>query len=192
MVIARLLRTALLLQAARVLPSGKPTMDSRGILLALDLENGKRPCADYGGGSDQRCKYYSHGTLANEMARPCRAGSNSLAIFVLKLREFTSSRPCDRGVAPAIREAEALGFIRVIERGRGGNADPRDCRYNGRHDSQLARGESASVSAAGEAEIHETAAGGLPSIAARRLTFNPSRSASGPAASSMERLQVCE
>jgi hypothetical protein len=27
------------------------------------------------------------------------------------------------GVAPAIREAEALGFIRVTERGRGGNAD---------------------------------------------------------------------
>src|SRR5262249_62129361 len=51
MVIARLLRTALLPKAARVLPSGKPTMDSRGILLALDLENGKRPCADYGGGS---------------------------------------------------------------------------------------------------------------------------------------------
>jgi hypothetical protein len=70
-------------------------MDSRSILLALDLENGKRPCADYGGGSDARCKYYSHGTLANGMARLCCAGSNSLAIFVLKLREFASSRPCD-------------------------------------------------------------------------------------------------
>jgi hypothetical protein len=32
----------------------------------------------------------------------------------------------DRGaVAPAIREAEALGFIRVTERGRGGNAEQR-------------------------------------------------------------------
>src|ERR1700730_13730069 len=32
----------------------------------------------------------------------------------------------DRGsVAPAIREAEALGFIRVTERGRGGNAEYR-------------------------------------------------------------------
>ena len=41
-------------------------MDSRGILeLALDLENGKRPCAEYGGGGDERCKNYSHGTLAN-------------------------------------------------------------------------------------------------------------------------------
>jgi len=40
----------------------QPTMDSRGILLALDLENGKRPRADYSGGSDERCKYYSHGT----------------------------------------------------------------------------------------------------------------------------------
>src|SRR5262249_21816097 len=28
-------------------------------------------------------------------------------------------------VAPAIREAEALGFIRVMERGRGGNAEHR-------------------------------------------------------------------
>jgi hypothetical protein len=98
MVIARLPRTALLLQAARVLLSGKPTMDSRGILLALDLENSKRPCADYGGGSDERCKYYSHGTLTNEMARLCCAGSNRLAIFVLKLREFASSRPCDRPI----------------------------------------------------------------------------------------------
>jgi hypothetical protein len=47
MVIARLLLTALLLEAAQVLTSGKPTMDSRRILeLALDLENGKRPCAE--------------------------------------------------------------------------------------------------------------------------------------------------
>ena len=51
-------RTALLLQAAWVLPSGKPTMDSCGILeLAPDLENGKRPCAEYGGSGDERCKY---------------------------------------------------------------------------------------------------------------------------------------
>jgi hypothetical protein len=34
------------------------------------------------------------------MAHLCCAGSNSLAIFVLKLREFTSSRLCDRGEAP--------------------------------------------------------------------------------------------
>jgi len=48
----------LLLQAARVLPSGKPTMDNRGTLEpALDPENGKRPCAEYGGGGDERCKY---------------------------------------------------------------------------------------------------------------------------------------
>ena len=60
-------------------------MDSRGIFLALDLENGKRPCAEYGGGGDERCKYYSHGTLADEMARLSCTGSNSLAIFVLKL-----------------------------------------------------------------------------------------------------------
>jgi len=77
MIIARLLRTALLLQAARVLSSGKPTMDSCGILPALDLENGKRPCADYGGGSDERCKYYSHVTLASKIASWCCAGSNS-------------------------------------------------------------------------------------------------------------------
>jgi len=98
----RLLRTALLLQAAHVLTSDKPTMNSRGILeLALDPENGKRPCAEYGGGGDERCKYYSHGTLADEMARLSCTGSNSLAIFVLKLREFTSSRPCDRGESSA-------------------------------------------------------------------------------------------
>ena len=32
-------------------------------------------------------------------------------------------------VAPAIREAEALGFIRVTERGRGGNAEHRSPNY---------------------------------------------------------------
>jgi hypothetical protein len=81
--LARLLRTALLLQAAQVLTSGKPTMDSRRILeLAIDLENGKRPCAEYGGGGNERCKYYSHGTLANEMARPCCTHTHSLSIFV--------------------------------------------------------------------------------------------------------------
>src|SRR5262249_43464214 len=74
MVIARLLRTALLLQAARVLLSGKPTTDSRGILLALDLENGKRPRADYGGGRDERSEDYNHGTVAQEIGRPCFAG----------------------------------------------------------------------------------------------------------------------
>ena len=43
----RLLRTALLLQAAHVLTSDKPTMNNRGILeLALDLKNSKRPCAE--------------------------------------------------------------------------------------------------------------------------------------------------
>src|SRR5258708_6855472 len=51
-VIAMLLRTALLLQAARVLPSGKPAMNSRGILeRALVLENRKPPCADEDRGS---------------------------------------------------------------------------------------------------------------------------------------------
>src|SRR5207249_2808882 len=76
-------RRARLSSAGHVLPSGKPTMNSRGILeLALDLENGKRPCAEYGGGGDERCKYYSHGTLANEMARPCCIHADSLSIFV--------------------------------------------------------------------------------------------------------------
>jgi hypothetical protein len=98
----KLLRTALLLQAAHVLTSDKPTVNSRAILeLALDLENGKRPCAEYGGGGDERCKYYSHGTLSDEMARLSCTGSDSLAIFLLKLRQFTSSRPCDRGESSA-------------------------------------------------------------------------------------------
>jgi hypothetical protein len=66
-----------------VLPSGKPTTDSSGVLeLALHPENGERPCAEYGGSGDERCKYYSHGTLANEVARLCCAGSNSFVIFV--------------------------------------------------------------------------------------------------------------
>ena len=122
----RLLRTALLLQEAWVLPSGKPTMDSRSILLALDLENGKRPCADYGGGSDARCKYYSHGTLANGTARLCCAGSNSLAIFVLKLREFASSRPCDSCQAPLTAAAPAA--MQSRRRWRAGDLPPANFR----------------------------------------------------------------
>src|SRR5262249_41389764 len=83
MVIARLLRTALLLQAARVLPSGKPTMDSRGILLALDLENGKRPCADYGGGGEYRCNESSNSTPPEQMASPGSARRKNIATFFL-------------------------------------------------------------------------------------------------------------
>jgi hypothetical protein len=58
-------------------------MDSCGILEpALDLENGERPCAEYGGGGDEGCKYYSHGHVANEMARLYCSNSNSFSIFV--------------------------------------------------------------------------------------------------------------
>jgi hypothetical protein len=112
MVIARLLRTALLPKAARVLPSGKPTMDSRGILeLALALRMAS------GGGSDERRKYYSHGTLANQMARLCSAGTNSLAIIVLKLRQFTSSQPCDRGEASFHDALLGVDAARTCRRG---------------------------------------------------------------------------
>jgi len=52
-------------------------MGSYGFLgpAAVDLENGERPCAEYGGGGDERCKHYSHGTF-NEMVRVC--GFNSI------------------------------------------------------------------------------------------------------------------
>jgi hypothetical protein len=51
------------------------------------------------------------------------AGKENGDLAVTK-KNFINYGICDRLVAPAIREAEALGFIRV-KRGRGGNADER-------------------------------------------------------------------
>src|SRR5262249_60930651 len=100
MVIARLPRTALLLQAARVLLSGKPTMDSRGILLALDLENSKRPCADYGGGSGEGWKDYSHGTVNNEKGRLGCGGSKKVGVFFFNFAGLSPHCPFVSGLWP--------------------------------------------------------------------------------------------
>src|SRR5262249_53481493 len=51
-------------------------------------------------------------------------GNDNGQLPVTKL-DFVEYGISPRLVAPAIREAEALGFIRVTERGRGGNAEYR-------------------------------------------------------------------
>jgi hypothetical protein len=51
-------------------------------------------------------------------------GNDNGRLPVTKL-DFVQYGVSSRLVAPAIREAEALGFIRVTERGRGGNAEHR-------------------------------------------------------------------
>jgi hypothetical protein len=51
-------------------------------------------------------------------------GNNNGRLPVTK-QDFIDYGVHKHAVAPAIREAEALGFIRVTERGRGGNADYR-------------------------------------------------------------------
>src|SRR5262249_15630621 len=53
-----------------------------------------------------------------------KGGNESGRVRVTK-RDFMDYGVSDRLVAPAIREAEALGFIRVTERGRGGNSEYR-------------------------------------------------------------------
>jgi len=57
-----------------------------------------------------------------ELAR--HGGNDNGRLPVTKL-DFVEYGVHHNGVAPAIREAEALGFIRVTEHGRGGNAEHR-------------------------------------------------------------------
>src|SRR5262249_36307192 len=52
-------------------------------------------------------------------------GGNDNGKLPITKQDFVDYGISPRLVAPAIREAEALGFIRVTERGRGGNADDR-------------------------------------------------------------------
>src|SRR5215813_9221304 len=52
-------------------------------------------------------------------------GGNDNGRLPVTKRDFMDYGVSDRLVAPAIREAEALGFIRVTERGRGGNSEYR-------------------------------------------------------------------
>ena len=52
------------------------------------------------------------------------AGNDNGRLPVTK-QDFIAYGVSDRLVAPAIRELEALGFIRVTERGRGGNSEYR-------------------------------------------------------------------
>lgn len=60
--------------------------------------------------------------IAIELAH--HGGNDNGRLPVTKL-DFVEYGISPRLVAPAIREAEALGFIRVTERGRGGNAEHR-------------------------------------------------------------------
>jgi hypothetical protein len=52
-------------------------------------------------------------------------GGNDNGKFAVTVNDFVAYGMHRTSVAPAIREAEALGFIRVTVRGRGGNAEHR-------------------------------------------------------------------
>jgi hypothetical protein len=54
-----------------------------------------------------------------------RHGGNENGRLAVTTANFVEYGVHHESVAPAIREAEALGFIRVTERGRGGNAEHR-------------------------------------------------------------------
>jgi hypothetical protein len=54
-----------------------------------------------------------------------RHGGNDNGRLPVTKEDFVAYGIHHDGVAPAIREAEALGFIRITERGRGGNAEHR-------------------------------------------------------------------
>jgi hypothetical protein len=52
-------------------------------------------------------------------------GGNDNGRLPVTFEDFTDYGIHHNAIAPAIREAEALGFIRIMERGRGGNAEHR-------------------------------------------------------------------
>ena len=52
-------------------------------------------------------------------------GGNDIQRLPVTKADFVAYGVAPRLIAPAIREAEALGFIRITQRGRGGNADHR-------------------------------------------------------------------
>jgi hypothetical protein len=52
-------------------------------------------------------------------------GGNDNGRLPVTFEDFTDYGIHHNAIAPAIREAEALGFIRITERGRGGNAEHR-------------------------------------------------------------------
>jgi hypothetical protein len=56
-------------------------------------------------------------------------GGNDNGRLPVTREQFIDYGVHHEGVAPAIREAEALGFIRITERGRGGNAEHRAPSY---------------------------------------------------------------
>ena len=68
----------------------------------------------------------AHMVISPIEIEPGRHGGNDNGRLPVTVEQFVEYGLHHRGsVAPAIREAEALGFIRVTERGRGGNAEHR-------------------------------------------------------------------
>jgi hypothetical protein len=67
----------------------------------------------------------AHRVISRIEIELARHGGNDNGKLPVTKQDFIDYGISGRLVAPAIREAEALGFIRVTERGRGGNAEHR-------------------------------------------------------------------
>jgi hypothetical protein len=67
----------------------------------------------------------AHRVMARIEIELARHGGNDNGRLPVRKQDFIDYGISGRLVAPAIREAEALGFIRVTKRGRGGNAEHR-------------------------------------------------------------------
>src|SRR5262249_40982977 len=64
----------------------------------------------------------AHRVMARIEIELAHHGGNDKGRLPVTTEDFVKYGVSDRLVAPAIRELEALGFIRVTERGRGGNS----------------------------------------------------------------------
>jgi hypothetical protein len=67
----------------------------------------------------------AHRVISRVEVELAHHGGNDNGRLPVPVNDFVDYGVDRASVAPAIREAEALGFIRVTQRGRGGNADHR-------------------------------------------------------------------
>jgi hypothetical protein len=67
----------------------------------------------------------AHRVIARIELELCNHGGNDNGHLPVTYEDFEAYGINHNAIAPAIREAEALGFIRVTEHGRGGNAEYR-------------------------------------------------------------------
>lgn len=66
-----------------------------------------------------------HRILARIEIELCRHGGKDNGTLIITYKDFERYGIHHRAIGPGLRELEALGFIEIVQRGRGGNADHR-------------------------------------------------------------------